>query len=321
MALASNFCKICFSLFVSKFRAASIRCKSDFSAETEFLKYTVELSYSSYQSTESILAKEKPDPLVILHGLLGSRSNFNSLCKKYCDNEHFKRQVFALDLRNHGDSPHCDDQSYDNVIIDLLRFFQRLELHKVSILGHDIGGRAGMLFALKYPELVEKLIVIDMSPITTSHNFTSFADILYALSKMSFPSNLPLLEARAYATAHLSKVIKSKGIMNFILMNLVQKSDTSYTWRFNAKTLLKDFKEISTFPVVHNITFEGPVLFVGGAKSDYIQKSDYPKILKLFPNAELKYIEGAGHWVHSEKPNEFLSLTLEFLNKDQSAVN
>ncbi|KAJ8984150.1 hypothetical protein NQ317_017801 [Molorchus minor] len=276
----------------------------------------IELSYASYEVTKSY-SKTKPQPtnLIVLHGLLGSKNNWNSFCKKY--HEHSKRKVVAIDIRNHGESPHTKDHSYDAIAIDLKRFLDKNNLQKVNFLGHSMGGRGAMLFTLKYPELVEKLIVADISPITTSPGFNRTPELLLALKNFELPKNVSFLEARQSVRDMLMPLLKHKAVLSFLLTNLVQKSNGSYAWRFNINSILNNFDNISTFPEVHNSVFEGPVLFVGGSKSDYIQKSDFPKIVKLFPKAELKFIEGAGHWVHSEKPTEFLKLTLDFF-KPQS---
>ncbi|KAJ8953715.1 hypothetical protein NQ314_007325 [Rhamnusium bicolor] len=229
-----------------------------------------DLSYASYELTESYSkSSPQPTPLVILHGLMGSKNNWNSFCKRFHENN--KNKVFALDARNHGDSPHRREHSYDNLVIDLRRFLYKMDIKKVCLLGHSMGGRAVMLFALKYPDLVEKLVVADMSPITTSSNFKKTTEILLVLKKLELPKNVPLSEARKLVGEILAPVVKSNAVTAFLLTNLVQKMDG--------------------------------------------RKSDYPNILKLFPNAELKFIEGAGHWLHSEKPAEFLNITLEFLNR------
>ncbi|XP_066262122.1 sn-1-specific diacylglycerol lipase ABHD11 isoform X3 [Euwallacea similis] len=279
----------------------------------------LDLAYNSYQSTDTIFDKVKRNeiavPLLILHGLLGSKSNFHTICKRYHGGSQPKRLVYAIDLRNHGDSPPSNHNTYEDLMLDVLKFIRAMRLSKIHLLGHDIGGKIGMLISLKYPEIIEKLILVDASPISTSHNFQIYMEILQILNTIIFPANLSSEQAKAHVINRLSRVVKNKGLMTVVLMNLTQITDGSYTYRFNKRALLNHFQELTSFPNVHNVQYEGPVLFVGGGKSDYIQRSDYPKILQLFPKAELKYIEGAGHWVHAEKPNEFLKITMEFLNR------
>ncbi|XP_018561001.1 protein ABHD11 isoform X2 [Anoplophora glabripennis] len=276
----------------------------------------VQLSYATYESTVGLPGQAPP--LVIMHGLFGSKGNWNSLCKVYQQKTNPERKIIAIDARNHGDSPHNDNHTYAHMAADIKALLDQLHLEKVALMGHSMGGRTVMLFALKYPELVEKLIVADISPITTSTDLKRVLKILLTLRNLKLPRNMPLSAAKKTVGESLMPLVKSRDIANFLLTNLVQKSDGSYGWRCNIKVLLDNFENITTFPAIHHIVFDGPVLFLGGAKSDYIQKSDFPKILKFFPNAELKFIEGAGHWLHSEKPAEFLQLTLEFLNRKVS---
>ncbi|KAJ8956242.1 hypothetical protein NQ318_014974 [Aromia moschata] len=318
-ALLSNFNSIARFPLISDlrfgwFRALSGGGNSDY-IHTCYRTTIMSIWLTPYELTESY-SKTKPTPtvLVVLHGLLGSKNNWNSFCKRY--HEHSKSKVMAIDIRNHGDSPHTKEHSYDDLVIDLRRFLYKINAQKVYLLGHSMGGRATMLFALKYPELVEKLIVADISPITTSSSFSMTPDLLMILKKYELPRNISISEARRVVLENLMPTVKNKAVLSFLLTNLVQKSDGSYGWRFNINALLRNFGNISSFPEIHNLVYEGPVLFVGGAKSDYIQKSDYPKIIKLFPKAELKFIDGAGHWLHSEKPAEFLKVTLDFLNKN-----
>nr|CAH7741059.1 unnamed protein product [Callosobruchus chinensis] len=242
----------------------------------------LDLAYASYQSTKSFTeADPEPTPVVILHDFMSSKNNWNSFCKK-C-HEMSKCRVVAVDARNHGDSPHTKNHSYDNLVLDIRQFLHKMGMKRCSLLGHAMGGRTAMLFALKY--------------------------------KLDIPETLSLSQARKVAAEKLTGFMKDINAVMFLVTNLVQRSEGSYGWRFNINALLNNFEYISAFPIIHNITYDGPVLFVGGEKSDFIQKSDYPKIRKLFPNAELTYIEGAGHWLHSEKPTEFLKITLDFLNK------
>ncbi|XP_023015212.1 sn-1-specific diacylglycerol lipase ABHD11-like isoform X1 [Leptinotarsa decemlineata] len=274
----------------------------------------LELAYASYESTKSYSDKNpEPTPVLVLHGFMASKNNWNSYCKKCHENT--KSKVVAIDARNHGDSPHATENSYDDMVMDIREFMYKMDMKKINLLGHSMGGRTAMLFALKYPELVEKLIVADISPITSSPSVKQLPKLLNILKRIEIPEKTTLQETRKILSEKLFTLVGNKQLVSFILTNLVQKNEGSYSWRFNEQALVENFEYISTFPEIYNIKYEGPVLFVGGAKSDHIPKSDYPKILKLFPNAELKFIEGAGHWIHSEKPAEFLKVTIDFLNK------
>uniref|UniRef100_A0A6P7G4B1 sn-1-specific diacylglycerol lipase ABHD11 n=1 Tax=Diabrotica virgifera virgifera TaxID=50390 RepID=A0A6P7G4B1_DIAVI len=316
----------------------------------------VDMSYATYESTNS---ENQSHPFIIIHGLFGSKSNWNSICKYYNQRFNPSRKIIAVDTRNHGDSPHSDQHTYAHLAADIKALYGQLNIKKATIMGHSMGGRASMLFALKYPELVERLIVADISPVTSSPNLDTLPIIFKVVETIKLPSNIPMSQCRTIVDNELAKSIDDKALRAFLLTNLIQKSNGSfgwrinipslltnfhhvtkfpqlndlqydgptlfvaggksdyvpYGWRFNTKTLLENFEQMTSFPNIFNVSFEGRTMFLGGGNSDHIQKSDFPKILKLFPNAELKYIEGAGHWLHSEKPAEFLSITLEFLNR------
>jgi abhydrolase domain-containing protein 11 len=271
----------------------------------------VKLAYASYESTSSSNDAD-PAPLVVIHGLFGSKSNWNSLCKVY--HHKTQRKIIAVDARNHGDSPHTDQHTYEHLALDLKELLAQLKFKKAAFLGHSMGGRAVMYFALKYPDFVDKLVVADISPVRTSPNFKTMPSLFNVLQNMNMPKNVPMSAARTQTDLQMARFISDKGLRNFLLTNLVQKLDGSYMWRINIPTLMANFEEIAAFPKTNDLMFEGPVLFIAGGASDFIQESDHYKILKIFPKAEFYYIEGAGHWLHSEKPTEFLQHTIEFLN-------
>ncbi|CAG9862624.1 unnamed protein product [Phyllotreta striolata] len=274
------------------------------------------IAYNSYETTNTYSdSHPAPVPLIILHGVLGSKSNWNSMSKRI--HQQTKAKVIAVDARNHGDSPHYKEHNYDVMAVDLKTFMEKMNIKKANILGHSMGGKTAMLFALKYQDMVNKLLVVDISPISTSTTVSVIPSILKSLRNLQIPSNKPLRDARRIVGDNLMNMVRNRLLIGFLLTNLVQKNDGSYGWRFNTKAILENFDKITSFPQTHNIKFEGPTLFIGGSKSDHIQKSDFPKIQKLFPNSEMKFIEGAGHWLHSEKPAEFLEITLDFLNRSQ----
>ncbi|XP_018561000.1 protein ABHD11 isoform X1 [Anoplophora glabripennis] len=276
----------------------------------------VQLSYATYESTVGLPGQAPP--LVIMHGLFGSKGNWNSLCKVYQQKTNPERKIIAIDARNHGDSPHNDNHTYAHMAADIKALLDQLHLEKVALMGHSMGGRTVMLFALKYPELVDRLIIADISPVRTSPQLDSTPPLFQAMENVNLPIDVSLSKARTLVDTQLSKTIPDKSLRAFLLTNLVQRENRSYDWRINIPVLVSCFNNIANFPLVNDVQCTAPVLFLGGGNSDYIQKSDFPKILKFFPNAELKFIEGAGHWLHSEKPAEFLQLTLEFLNRKVS---
>lgn len=270
----------------------------------------VRLAYTTYKD----ILDDSKSPLVVIHGLFGSKSNWRSMCKAF--NAKTRRKIIAVDARNHGESPHSSLHSYDHISADIKCLIDDLNIPKVSLLGHSMGGRGVMRFALQYPEIVDKLILADISPINIGIELSEMPDLMKKLEDVSVPPEIQSLsQARILADEQLSKSdINDKSLRAFLLSNLIQKENGSIVWRMNLPVLKDNLDLITQFPYESGSTFKGPTLFVGGGNSDFIRKSDHPDILKIFPNAKIEYIEGAGHWVHSEKPNEFLKLTVDFLN-------
>ncbi|XP_056633192.1 protein ABHD11 [Diorhabda sublineata] len=249
-----------------------------------------------------------------MHGLLGSKNNWLAKCKQYSKKTKPPRQIIAIDSRNHGKSPHTNIHTYEHIVADMKALFDRISLTKVALLGHSMGGRSCMLYSLKYPELVEKLIVADISPITGLH-MAEFAKIFDILLAAQIPSGVPVSKAVKMMDNDLTPKIASSRLRNFLLSNIVKKQDGSNGWRVNLTVLAKDLKHLCVFPLDDTMRYEGPTLFVAGGNSNFVPKSDLPKILKYFPKAELTYIKGATHWLHLDKPQEFMDITVEFLNR------
>lgn len=281
----------------------------------------LKLAYASYEDTRSLdmnLVSEAP-PLIIMHGLFGSKANWNSLCKAMQSKTKPNRKIIAVDARNHGDSPHNPVHTYESLATDIKHLIDTERLgSKVALLGHSMGGRAMMLFALKWPELVDRLLVADISPITMSAGYPRMIQYFNLMQKIKIPLNLPMSKARQVADQHLSRHITDKGVRQFLITNLVQQDDGAFKWRLNINALLSNYVHIGNFPqFCGEKRYTGPTVFIAGGSSDYIQKKDHEEIKKLFPKAEFVTIEGAGHWLHSEKPAEFLDIVLGVLNRQE----
>ena len=239
-------------------------------------------------------------PLVILHGLFGTLENWGSQTKALA--EHFK--VIAVDLRNHGRSPHSDTMNYTAMVEDIIELLDDLGLDSVDVMGHSMGGKVAMQLALTYPERIQKLIIVDISPVTYSHHHK---DVLKGL----FSVDLQQLKSRSEADKQLSIYISEPGIRAFLLKNLYRDDNKQFQWRMNLPTLSKEYNKISEAPC--GTPFSGTTLFIKGSESDYIQAEHRDSILTLFPQATYKLIQGAGHWPHAEKPAVFTKLLLNFL--------
>ena len=239
-------------------------------------------------------------PLLILHGFLGSLENWQSIAKELASNY----QVFILDIRNHGKSFHDNKHDYPSMVEDIQYFINHLGLSEVTFIGHSMGGKLAMSFALKYPLLVSNLIVVDIVPKVYS---PGHEDILYALSKV----NPKELKSRQEAIDIISTYIHDPSVVQFLLKNLDRLGDGTFGWKMNLPVLIDQYREMLDFP--SKGLFDGPTLFLKGAKSDYILPSDEENIFTLFPQAKIIPIKNAGHWVHAENSVDFISETSIFL--------
>lgn len=253
-------------------------------------------------------------PVMIMHGLMGSSSNWASISKVLAKTE---RKIIRLDARNHGDSPHSEDMSYEAMSYDVLRVMDNLKTEKACLMGHSMGGKAFMTTALLHPERVSSLIVVDVSP-ALSPGAQYFPSYLQCMLKIS--SRLPELEGESLTKARnivvdaLQEVEEHLGIRQFLAANLIQV-DGKLKWRVNLDAIINNYQDLASFPKF-DTKYKGPTLFVGGEISPYISPSTTPDIMNLFPNAVIQHIPKAGHWVHSDNPYQFLECVLRFLNAE-----
>jgi pimeloyl-ACP methyl ester carboxylesterase len=243
-------------------------------------------------------------PLVILHGLFGTADNWNTLAKKY--GEWFT--TYAVDLRNHGQSPHSDEWSYELMAQDVINLLKEENIDSCYLMGHSMGGKVAMLVAGMIPDKIEKLIVCDIAPKYYAPHHT---EVLEALNGLDLVNT----KTRKDAEAYMESRIKDFGTRQFLLKSLYWK-DEKLAWRFNLTAITHQIEKVGDALEQaggNKINFEGPTLFIRGSKSRYILDEDIDHILEHFPNSRLTTIDGAGHWVHAEKPMEYLEVTKEFL--------
>jgi len=244
-------------------------------------------------------------PLIILHGLYGSSDNWASIAKSLSDTF----TVYIPDLRNHGQSPHDRIHDYDSIVDDLFELVSDLKLKKFFLAGHSMGGKCAVSFAIRWPEMINGLLVADISPFrngsTMKKEYDNHKVILEAMSSL----DLHKISARKDAEDILAKKIPSEGIRGFILKNLRRTNDGSYTWKLNVSALLSNIDSIiQGIGSGENESIEGfPVIFIKGGNSDYLPDEDFTGIKRVFRAAELIVIPGAGHWIHSDKPEEVIS--------------
>ena len=241
-------------------------------------------------------------PLLILHGLFGSLDNWQTLGKILAE----KNTVYLIDLRNHGKSPHSESFSYLDMVKDVAELIEDESLEKVSILGHSMGGKTAMTFAAEFPQYLDKLIVVDIAPKKYAPHHKEIIDALYSL-------DLSVIKSRREADEIMKQKIAVDGTRLFLLKNLNREKEGGYSWKMNLDLLTNEIeKVIDITPIPFPIQI--PTLFIRGGSSGYILDSDFDRIEELFPSSEIETIEGAGHWVHAEKPRELLELITEFLS-------
>ncbi len=241
-------------------------------------------------------------PLVILHGYLGMSDNWKTLSGQYAAAGF---QVHALDLRNHGRSFHSEIFTYEAMAQDLLEYCRANNLETIDLLGHSMGGKVAMLFAVNYPGKVQKLIVADIAPKFYKPHHD---DIMAALNAVDF-SKKP---SRAEVEEILKPYVPDFGTRQFLLKNLYWAQPDQLAFRFNLEVFNKNRYLIGE-ALPENSVFDKPTLFIRGGNSDYVQDDDIPLIKHHFPQAQLVTVPDAGHWLHAENPKDFLEKTVSFL--------
>jgi pimeloyl-ACP methyl ester carboxylesterase len=235
-------------------------------------------------------------PFIILHGLFGLSDNWVSIAKVLSQNY----RVIIPDMRNHGQSPHSSVFNYDAMTADIIELMDELDLTKAIILGHSMGGKVAMQFALQNPELTERLIVVDMS-MRRYDGRQLHSDIIKAMMFIDFNT----VESRSDVNRLLSGSIDDERVRLFILKNLYRKTRYQLDWRLNLRDINRNIDYVFD-EITSNAQYNGPTLFIKGEKSDYILESDKPKIMEYFPNVVFQTVTGAGHWVQADNPKGFL---------------
>ncbi len=234
--------------------------------------------------------------VVILHGLLGSSSNWRSVARRLAE----RHRVFTLDLPNHGESPHVDAMSYAAMAGDVAAFLDDHDIATATLMGHSMGGKAAMRLALDAPARVDRLVVVDIAPSVSRHDHLPWLRAMDAL-------DLARVSRRADADSMLTDAIPDAAMRQFLLQNLVSTAN-GFAWRINLTAIENSLPALLDFPLgTATQTFGGIALFLRGAQSDYVLPKDEPLIRSLFPRAQIVTIEGAGHWPHAQQPARFLA--------------
>ncbi|MCB1668381.1 MAG: alpha/beta fold hydrolase [Porticoccaceae bacterium] len=257
------------------------------------------------QPLESQPVRE-PQVVVLLHGLFGSLTNLASLGRALSENY----RVILADLRNHGDSPHSDDMSYPLMAQDIEQLLNSLNIQRAHFVGHSMGGKVAMQVALNHANRVNKLVVADIAPVT--YRATTNLGALEGLCALQHADIHTRKDADNLLAAHISE----PGIRAFLLKNLIRNDKGQFQLKLNMSSIAANYAKtlnLAPEPSPQGQPFIGPTLFIKGSDSAYIQEKHRETINRLFPNAQLKIIQGTGHWLHAEKPEIFNRLVQQFL--------
>ena len=306
--------------------------KRDFSGAST--PNAVSLNYLEFPATKPGTAGVDDTPVVFIHGLLGSSMNFRTMCRK--PDISGARDAYSIDLRNHGSSPHSPDVSWAAMAADVAAFIRSRGIDHVHVVGHSLGGRVAMATALLHPEIVKRLIVVDVAPVdyqaandAGEDNGTEVTQSSFAVLQAMKNLDLEHLSAIGADRAQLDEALSLQPgmedafVRGFVLQNCVQRPDVNglqWTWRVGLDELLNSYHSTLTrWPYMVSAattrtasTIPHETLFIGGSKSPYMRGHE-TAIRALCPNVHIEMVEGAGHYVHSEKPADFVRLVSPFL--------
>ena len=242
--------------------------------------------------------------LAILHGLFGSGRNWASVAQRLAA----QHRVIAFDLRNHGASPWTNTMTYGEMADDVRASLHSRGYSRYALMGHSMGGKAAMIAALAHGNEVERLVIVDIAPVTYPARHLSYVEAMRQL-------DLAGINRRSEADTRLAAAIPDAAERAFLVQNLIIENGEA-RWRLNLGAIEREMPDLIGFPEIPaGRRYDGPTLFVGGGRSDYLRPEHEPQIRMLFPRAEIKRVDNAAHWVHAEQPAAFLSIVVPFLNE------
>lgn len=240
------------------------------------------------------------EPVILIHGLFGSLSNLGMLGK-------FLAQfytVHSLDVRNHGESPHVDTMDFPSMSSDVIKYMDDVGIPSAVVIGHSMGGKIAMQMALDHADRIKKLIIIDIAPVAYAPRHDAIFAGLDAI-------DLNTLSSRQEANEILERFIEEAGVRSFLLKNLFKNTTGKFAWRMDLNAIKNNYDVISE--ALSGTPFSGSTLFIKGNRSVYLIKEYKEAVLNIFPNAQLKIVDGAGHWLHAEKPDLLHRMIERFL--------
>lgn len=239
-------------------------------------------------------------PLLVLHGLMGMLDNWLSYAKLW--EPHF--EVYLIDQRNHGHSPHDSEHNYEVMVEDLAEFIREHHLVDFHLLGHSMGGKTVMKYAQNYPELIDKLVVADIAPVAYPVRHQTILDALNAV-------DFNVVQSRGDVGKVLMPYIQNQSVVQFLMKNLYWKEPKQLAFRFNLEAITQNIEIIGDQTL--DQVYTGETLFLRGENSDYVLPEHYDLIETAFPNSSIETVSNAGHWLHAENPTEFNNKLMAFL--------
>jgi esterase len=253
-------------------------------------------------------------PLIILHGLFGSSDNWVSIAKGISD----RFTVILPDQRNHGQSPHSQIHDYNSMKEDLYELVNDLGWDKFFLAGHSMGGKTAVNFALTWPERLNGLLIVDISPLTRNTNNNEDLNMHLQILDFMLNENISGIRSRNEIDSRLSSRIKSEKVRELVMKNLKRESDNSFSWKLNAYAIRENFDRVTegigTASKLHGEITGFPVLFLKAEFSEYLPENDFAEILRIFPGAEFIMVPGSGHWIHADNPEAVKNYFLKFLD-------
>jgi pimeloyl-ACP methyl ester carboxylesterase len=241
-------------------------------------------------------------PLVILHGLMGSLDNWQTMARHLSDTY----RVYTVDLRDHGRSPHTDAISYPLMAGDLLEFFDQQNINQAHVLGHSMGGKVAMEFTLRHSSRVKKQIIADIAPKVYGRYHDDVFETLFAVDLSSITS-------RGKADEVMKQYMPDTSMRQFLLKSLHRTTEGKYEWKMNVQMLYDNYSNI-TANISDSFTAGNETLVIRGGRSKYVSDDDLQLFRRYFPDTSMITIENSGHWIHAEAPSEFLEAVRNFLN-------
>jgi len=248
-------------------------------------------------------------PLLVLHGLFGSGSNWRSMARHLAATH----TVHIVDSRNHGSSPWADSMDYTEMADDVLMLMDRLGLKQPAVMGHSMGGKTAMALALRHPQRVGRLLVVDVAPLSYVDTLTPFAHAMHSIDMLAAAT-------RAEVQARLQESVPDPSVVPFLMQNLVLQNDR-FDWRINLLGVSAAMPQLCSFPSsLLGAHYGRPVTVLAGERSDYVVERDGSSFLPMFTQVEVDVIADAGHWLHADQPSAFLERVRHALQRDPQPV-